>query len=570
MPVPRSYADSERVDKEVDSEEKSVRVDDLSSESNTFSLKMPQGTHRTYLPNLDGHNPRHSISSGKHSISETSCVTNIVNESLNSYETLRPNPPVLHTPMINAQKAINQRSEDMNRKHDAGYSFIPWRKRYDTKPFQHNKPDISVHAADMYGNTEDVSRIADDLPSTRNGKSNIEYGLCSSFTRPIRDMFQNRHVLVTILLGQFLSICISVSGLCCELLTEHYNMNVSGLQTSLSYFLIFIAYTPFLLYILIQKYREEYKKPTTNVNSNVLEDNLCNEKVNVASQTDEQQRFSEPCQPQSIMDLFAHMGGPLSTFLKYIPLYFVGALVDYEANYMVVYSYEYINMLSVTIILCLTTPMIMALSMLIYRIKYRIWHYAGVFIALGGIALAISYPCHDRFISPNIHSAKGYLLCSGGAFLYCISNLLQEYLVKKFGITPFLAMLGIFGVPISLIQGFFIFRQGDIFVSFFSFDNLPSGVVWEVISYALSLFLFYSCAPIFMYKSNTTLFNLSLLTSTLYSFIMWLAVFRREAKLSYIGAFILVIFGVFTFNVVPVQSSKEKDELREKDVDLQI
>jgi solute carrier family 35 protein F1/2 len=44
----------------------------------------------------------------------------------------------------------------------------------------------------------------------------------------------------------------------------------------------------------------------------------------------------------------------------------------------------------------------------------------------------------------------GDVFCVSGAFLYGVSNVAEEYVVKNFDRTEFLAMLGLFG---SLING---------------------------------------------------------------------------------------------------------------------
>lgn len=56
----------------------------------------------------------------------------------------------------------------------------------------------------------------------------------------------------------------------------------------------------------------------------------------------------------------------------------------------------------------------------------------------------------DFVAAPN--KILGDCLCVGGAFLYGVSNVAQEFVVKHYDRTEFLAMLGLFGSFINGIQ----------------------------------------------------------------------------------------------------------------------
>ncbi len=59
-------------------------------------------------------------------------------------------------------------------------------------------------------------------------------------------------------------------------------------------------------------------------------------------------------------------------------------------------------------------------------------------------------------IIPRIHAGTnqliGDLLCLGGAVLYAVSNVAQEFLVKHHSIPEYLGMLGVSGSIVSAIQ----------------------------------------------------------------------------------------------------------------------
>lgn len=47
---------------------------------------------------------------------------------------------------------------------------------------------------------------------------------------------------------------------------------------------------------------------------------------------------------------------------------------------------------------------------------------------------------------------RGDLLCLAGSLLYAISNVAQEFLVKKHSVKEFLGLLGVSGSIVSAIQ----------------------------------------------------------------------------------------------------------------------
>lgn len=397
-------------------------------------------------------------------------------------------------------------------------------------------------------NTKDLAESKKDHDTTNNSMDisnpNTRYtGLWSFVIRPIKDVCMNKPVMITILLGQFMPLMASVSGLCSEIISEWYSRDLIGMQTFLSYFLLMIAYFPFFVFVIISKYRENQSKPLLPM-------------YNI----DEKSTIKNNPKDKDISIMMITKIDSLLYFSKFLPLYFITSIIDYEANYLVVKSFERINLLSATLILCLTTPVVMLLSIIIYRVKYRLLHYLGVFVALAGIGLVIGFPVHETLDHFNEYTFTGHLACAGGALLYCASNLLQEYLVKKFGTTPFLSLLGLFCSIIAVVQNIWILKETESFKDFFKFDTLPSIVTLCTVSYAVSLFLFYSISPIFLHRSNATLFNLSLLSSSLYSFMLSLAIFKHELKLIYTGAFAMVIIGVFIFNIVPVKSNQGKED----------
>ena len=66
------------------------------------------------------------------------------------------------------------------------------------------------------------------------------------------------------------------------------------------------------------------------------------------------------------------------------------AFVDVQANYLIVYAYQFTNLTSIQILDCSTIPIVMTLSYLFLSVRYMLSHLIGVIICLVGIGLVIA------------------------------------------------------------------------------------------------------------------------------------------------------------------------------------
>ena len=133
------------------------------------------------------------------------------------------------------------------------------------------------------------------------------------------------------------------------------------------------------------------------------------------------------------------------------------------------------------------------LSLIFLGVRYRILHYAGVILGMLGTVSLILADVHKNksnsqgilhsildvprlfvlgfppallvlFAPPfffsclELNAALGDGLAASGAIMYGISNVAQEYLVKKHGEMEFRAMIGIFGAFVSGTQAYVLFQ----------------------------------------------------------------------------------------------------------------
>ena len=147
----------------------------------------------------------------------------------------------------------------------------------------------------------------------------------------------------------------------------------------------------------------------------------------------------------------------------------------------------------------------------------------------------------------------GDILCLIGAFLYGVSNTGQEISVKKWSQTEFLAMIGLFGAPISFIQLMVLERHEVVGIGW----NVP--IIALIVGFALLLFIMYSITPHMMVLSGSTLFNLSLLTSDAYAVLFGLFLFHSRLHWAYWIALVIIVAGLCLYNIRNEPASSEYD-----------
>lgn len=70
----------------------------------------------------------------------------------------------------------------------------------------------------------------------------------------------------------------------------------------------------------------------------------------------------------------------------------------------------------------------------------------------GGKKIFLRWLCILKHRTDAYFILSGDLMCMGGAFLYGLSNVAEEYAVKTIDCVEFLAMIGLFGSVINGVQ----------------------------------------------------------------------------------------------------------------------
>ena len=223
--------------------------------------------------------------------------------------------------------------------------------------------------------------------------------------------------------------------------------------------------------------------------------------------------------------------------------YYLGAaLIDVEANFLIIQAYNYTSITSIMLLDCFTIPCAMGLSYVFLGCRYTYRHLYGVLLCiLGLICIVIS----DLSSEETVYGSSpfyGDLLCLLGSGLYAVSNVCQEYLVKYHDRDEYLGFVGSCGAVISLVQLLSLnFNQ-------LRKTNFTSTVLLSISGFVSCLFLMYINTSAFLQHGDSTFFNLSLLTSDIYAVLFSYFFYGSLVKWLYFVAFALVASGLFIYH----------------------
>ncbi|XP_065142942.1 solute carrier family 35 member F2 [Paramisgurnus dabryanus] len=313
--------------------------------------------------------------------------------------------------------------------------------------------------------------------------------------RTLRDVF-TWHLFKTILMGQALSMLICGTAVTCQYLSEA-KVATPMLQSFLNYTLLLLTYTLVLA----------FRKGESNI-FQILKRKWLN--------------------------------------------YLLVALTDVEANYTVVLAYQYTTLTSIQLLDCFVIPVLMVLSWIFLKTRYRPLHFIAVVLCMLGVGSMVGADLlagRDQGSNSNVLLGDGLVLVS--AALYAVSNLCQEYTVKNLTRIEFLGMMGFFGTIISGVQ-MAILEPKAI-----------TAITWDLsicllfVAYTVCMYGLYSYMPIVVKMTSATAVNLSLLTADLFSLFCGLFLFHYNFSGLYIVSFVVIILGFIIFNIVPTNTADQ-------------
>ncbi|KAJ6816392.1 putative solute carrier family 35 member F2 [Iris pallida] len=223
--------------------------------------------------------------------------------------------------------------------------------------------------------------------------------------------------------------------------------------------------------------------------------------------------------------------------------YLALAVVDVQGNYLFVKAYQYSSITSVTLLDCWTIPWVIILTWIILGMRYSLWQLLGAAFCVSGLGLVL---LSDSGVSGGggRNPLLGDALVILATLCYAFSNVGEEFCVKNKDQVELIAMLGVFGVLVSVCE-ISIFERKDLATVTWS----PT-IICLFAGYMAASFLFYSIGLFVLKMSGSTMFNLSLLTSDMWAVLIRIFLYHQKVDWLYYLAFGFVAVGliIYSFN----------------------
>ncbi|XP_051131927.1 uncharacterized protein LOC127251984 [Andrographis paniculata] len=230
-------------------------------------------------------------------------------------------------------------------------------------------------------------------------------------------------------------------------------------------------------------------------------------------------------------------------------------LADVQGNYLVIKSYNYTTITSVTVLLCWSIVWAIVLTWLVLGTQYSLLQFIGAAICVGGLGVVLLADS-----KANIRGGKsplfGDMLVIVGTVFLTMGNVGLEYCVKNRDRVEAMTMLGVFGTLISVL-GIIVFEKETV-------ESIPwtphLGLLY--IGVLIPGFVFYTVGPLVLKMSGATLFNMSVLTSNLWAVLIKIFIYKEQVKWLLYPAYTLVFIGIVIYSTtqkIPRRSEAVED-----------
>jgi solute carrier family 35 protein F1/2 len=227
-------------------------------------------------------------------------------------------------------------------------------------------------------------------------------------------------------------------------------------------------------------------------------------------------------------------------------LYVCIALIDLEANVLIITAYQYTTVTSIMLLDCFSIPCVMLLSRLFLGARYQSTHLVGTAFCLLGMAfIVLSDNLSADEESAGSNPLYGDMLCLVGTSMYGASNVIQEKLVKHRDREEYLGLLGTFGAIIGSIQ-IGVTEAGTLNRAHWDVKNVAF-----VAGFLACINIMYTRASEYLKNNDAAYLNLSLLTSDVYAVIFSFLVYGYIVHWLYFVAFGLTCVGLYIYSRAP-------------------
>jgi solute carrier family 35 protein F1/2 len=159
------------------------------------------------------------------------------------------------------------------------------------------------------------------------------------------------------------------------------------------------------------------------------------------------------------------------------------------------------------------------------------------------------------------------MLAVAAALAYGLSDAVGEYWVKHIDRVEYLGMLGLFGALLTSIM--FPLLEWEAILGLFTQTDSFLAALGVLCWYIVSLVMFYISCTFFFVSSDATLLILSLQSSNLWAILFSVAVFQESPPPAFYLAIVLVVGGVFVYELCGTIPQQMEDEpLQAKNIEI--
>ncbi|XP_030492607.2 uncharacterized protein LOC115708744 isoform X1 [Cannabis sativa] len=241
--------------------------------------------------------------------------------------------------------------------------------------------------------------------------------------------------------------------------------------------------------------------------------------------------------------------------------YLLLGFADAQGTYFINKAYQLTSNTNVQLLDCGTIAWAIVLTWIFLGTRYSLWQLFGAAICVAGLVCVLF---SDSGVGGGGGSKPllGDTLVIVGTLFFAISNVGEEFCVKKKDCVEVVGMMGVYGFLVLICA-----------IPLVELENLESvswspDIVLAFVVYTLSGFILYAVAPYVLKLSGSTMFNLSILTADMWAVLFRIFFYHQQVDWLYYLSFAIVVIGLIIYSVTE-RDSHPIPSLENGNADLQ-
>ncbi len=229
------------------------------------------------------------------------------------------------------------------------------------------------------------------------------------------------------------------------------------------------------------------------------------------------------------------------------------AIMEVLAQYWTLSAFRYTTMTSITLLDAISLPTVMILSRFLLNRRYIRIQVLAALVCLAGVIvnmLADASEWRHSVQSSYPNKIIGDIYAASGAIMMGVIHIYSQVLVSDTGPMEYLGIVGFFAWPIALIASLIFERNENAYVVHGSTCSTGLSSILLVMS-VVTKSLDIAGTASFLYISEATLLNLSLLTTDLWSATFSIIVEGILPSPLFWVALVVVVSGIFLYEMGP-------------------